>query len=436
MPKYTLFLVFIPVLVILQSCQKDKLEVVPKTYNLYQPVFVDMDDYRQNAGTLETARPIRNPGGVLTYGDYLFISEVNAGIHIIQNAEPSNPRIIGFIALSGVDELSIRDNFLYAADYVDLAIFDLSNPEIPELVQRSQNLFTDFIDQTDKGILVDYELAEQQLTVAVNDPNYQKDIFWVESEQAYAVEQSLKPIDGSIASRDGKEALNIKPNPVSSGLARVQSKFSISDNYLYFIKDEILQIRTFSSGGVPQANAQMDEFGQIQSVLAYDNYLVLSGDRGLFVLDNRVRSAPRLIENFRSYTTCSPTFFMGNFGYIGVRTGACGRYTSNRGIFVHNFSEPEPVLWQILAADNPYDIEIVGQQVLIADGANGILIHRTESSTAEGVIMQADQFIEQDAFQLTAIPGSSIVVVVGESGIHQYDFSQPETPQQLSVIPL
>ncbi|PHN06610.1 LVIVD repeat-containing protein [Flavilitoribacter nigricans] len=435
MPKHTLFFTLLVSALFFQSCQKDGAEMVSKEYRLYKPVYLDMEDYRPTSGILASNPEIDRPDRMLTYGNYLFISDRRAGIHIVDNADPVNPQLVNFIQMPGIDELCIRENYLYVGDFADLVVFDISNPANPELLQRSPYFFSDLEGLTARGVLIDFELEERKITVNVDDPNYQNDIFWIESEQAYAVEQSLREVGGRFTARDGLEFLDITPNPISSDRVRNQYKFSLYGDNFYLVKNERLQVYNFNNGLIPVASYSLDDCREVRSVRAFENYLLVYGERGLFVMDTRNPGVPQLIELFGSYNPCLPSFFTGNYGYIGVRTGACGRYTSSKGVYVHDFSEKEPVLWQVLNAESPWDIEVVNEQTLVADWTSGLKVF-SKPERPEPIERSAESIIDIRAFYIEHIPGSNIAVIGAIDGIYQYDFSKPGEPELLSVLPV
>lgn len=66
---------------------------------------------------LLNSRAIESPGKIYTYGKFLLVNEVNRGIHIFNNENPTDPKAIGFIQLTGNTDMAIRNDILYA-DYL------------------------------------------------------------------------------------------------------------------------------------------------------------------------------------------------------------------------------------------------------------------------------------------------------------------------------
>ena len=104
------------------------------------PVYLSYRDLRQ-AVRVESARPPDNLGRIYIYGDYLFLNEVNQGLHIVDNRNPESPETLAFIRIPGNTEVAIRDNYLYADSYVDLITLDLNDPLNIQLIGRQQDIF-------------------------------------------------------------------------------------------------------------------------------------------------------------------------------------------------------------------------------------------------------------------------------------------------------
>ncbi|MEQ9302665.1 MAG: hypothetical protein RJQ14_02015 [Marinoscillum sp.] len=56
----------------------------------YEPIYATDEDFQI---TKESGRSIGRAGKIYSYGSVLLINEVNKGIHVIDNADPTNPRI-------------------------------------------------------------------------------------------------------------------------------------------------------------------------------------------------------------------------------------------------------------------------------------------------------------------------------------------------------
>lgn len=136
------------------------------------PVYMSYAHLRQ-AVQIEVARPPDRLGRVYLYQNYVFLNEVNEGIHVIDNTDPTTPINLGFIRVPGNTDIAIRDNFLYADSYIDLIVLDLSNPTEIQLVGRQENIFpydafqnipyniqlSSYDIEAERGVIVSYRLS-------------------------------------------------------------------------------------------------------------------------------------------------------------------------------------------------------------------------------------------------------------------------------------
>ena len=138
----------------LAGCEDKVTEMV--TYKINEPVFMPTETFRNSVKVTAEPHNITKLGKMCFYNDYLYISEPEKGIHIIDNHNPSNPQIVGFIELLGNADLAIRNGLLYADSYIDLVWFDVSNPSQPELKGRLDSIFTTALPMTENQYGIDY----------------------------------------------------------------------------------------------------------------------------------------------------------------------------------------------------------------------------------------------------------------------------------------
>ena len=98
---------FFALLAALAACAHDD---NPEIVQGYRPIYNPVDI---TGIVLQEAQPVRYPGKIYRYGDYLLINEYNRGIHLFDNKKPEAPTPIGFIHILGNRELAIRNNVLY-----------------------------------------------------------------------------------------------------------------------------------------------------------------------------------------------------------------------------------------------------------------------------------------------------------------------------------
>ena len=93
---------------LLMACDYTYTEKV--SYQINEPVFMSEATFRSSVKVTKEQREISNYGKICFYNGYLFISESEVGIHILDNRNPSQPHNVGFIELLGNADIAIRDN--------------------------------------------------------------------------------------------------------------------------------------------------------------------------------------------------------------------------------------------------------------------------------------------------------------------------------------
>lgn len=121
----------------MSSCKKDKCNQTV-TYATYVPVYMSYADMRNGVKT-GPAQPLKNPGKIYLMGNYIFVNEINQGIHVIDNSNPASPQNIAFISIPGNVDLATNGNTLYADSYIDLLSFNISNINNITLANRIQS---------------------------------------------------------------------------------------------------------------------------------------------------------------------------------------------------------------------------------------------------------------------------------------------------------
>lgn len=146
-------------LCVLMGCKDDGVRVEVVRYAINEPVFMSISEFRNSVKVTDEVVPITKRGKICFYKDYLYISSPDKGIHIVDNRNPASPRIAGFVELIGNEDLSIKDDKLYADSYVDLVWFDISDPERPELEGRVENAFRYALPTIENGYGFDYNMC-------------------------------------------------------------------------------------------------------------------------------------------------------------------------------------------------------------------------------------------------------------------------------------
>jgi hypothetical protein len=121
----------------LTACTPSKTEL--GEVDAYVPVYASVATAKTISA--QPARAITNAGKIVALGNTLFQVEVGAGVHVINMANPSSPQKLVFIEIAGCNEMSIKNGFVFANNFNDLVVVNISNLASPDVVKRIDNAF-------------------------------------------------------------------------------------------------------------------------------------------------------------------------------------------------------------------------------------------------------------------------------------------------------
>ncbi|NUM32033.1 MAG: hypothetical protein HUU47_06885 [Bacteroidetes bacterium] len=113
---------------LLSSCNQNENNVqIPKVTIGLKPIYFDSSNIDKIIYST-TPKTLISPGKIFKYGSLLLVSDSNIGIHIIDNADKTNPTKISFINIPGNIDLALKGNYLYADCNGNLITIDISDP--------------------------------------------------------------------------------------------------------------------------------------------------------------------------------------------------------------------------------------------------------------------------------------------------------------------
>jgi hypothetical protein len=136
--RYLLF----AIAVIIYSCTPAVEPRIPKpapNTKTYVPIYIPRTEAQKVV--YQPPKPIVNSGKIYVIGNYLLQVEVDSGIHIIDYANRTAPRKVGFIKSLFCSEMGIKGGFLYINNVDDLVVLNITDINNPVEVNRIPNAF-------------------------------------------------------------------------------------------------------------------------------------------------------------------------------------------------------------------------------------------------------------------------------------------------------
>ena len=399
------------------------------TYRAQRQFFISSADLRSGVKTLP-AQVMEKPGKLYVRGTYLFINEQKRGIHLIDNANPSAPREVSFLAIPGNTDIAVRGNVLYADSYIDLLAFDISDVLNAKLLKRVENAFpSGSVD----GLHWNFDQFRQQIVdtrwVTVTDvrdtdcENGSNGGGWGRNQTT----SSFSAMDGgSVALSMGQKSAN--PN-AGTGTGGSMARFALYDKYLYAVTNSNMALFDIGQPGNPTKTTTVTLGWGIETIFPYGKNLFIGSTTGMHIYDNSNPALPVRLSTFQHAMRCDPVVVDGDYASVTLQAGnLCGGATSQLDV-VDLKNLRAPTLVKSYPMEKPYGLGVDGKTLFVCD--NGL---KTFNAANPLSLSQVQHFKNMNAYDV--IPLNGTLLLIGKDGFYQYDYSDPKALKLLSVIPV
>jgi hypothetical protein len=407
---------------IFYSCEDTTL----REYTGYAPVYLSYIDLR-SAVTQEQNVALKNPGKIYFKDNYIFIVEELKGIHVFDNTNPASPVKKTFVRLPGVVDISISGNIMYADSYVDIVVLnveDINNIHevgriadiLPYTVPATENTKfpTAYVDK-DKGVVVDWELRTIKEKVNLNPTPYP--VYW-NYDLSY-----MKEMNASGAST-GVSGSGV-------GIGGSMARFGIKNNILYLVDHTTLKMFDISNKTAPLKINEFYTSQNVETMFLTDNNMFLGTTTGMLVYDISDPAMPIPQALFTHAKSCDPVIVSDTLAYITQRTGTTCGWGLNVLDVVSVKNINQPVLIKSYPLINPYGLGKDGDLLFICDGTAGLKVY--DASNPSDIINHLI-FSYPDIKAYDVIPIGSVLVLIGDDGLYQYNYSDVRNIKLISSI--
>ena len=379
-------------------------------YLVAVPVYENMNTYRNDIQIDGPQSTSSDDGKIYVTANHLFYIAQEAGVHIFDNSDPANPVNTAFIEIPGVHDIAIKDNYLYADNFMDLTVFDISNLDQIEIVQTVENSVTYYPE------LPDTEYIDW------NSEGYESGDFLV----GYRMEYRHELPQMEWLSEDGGDPANY-----NGGQGGSFAKFQINNNALYTADSWKINVFNISE---PENTSYVNYFypetwvGEFETMYKLKNYLFIGSTQGMAVYDATNEFSLQYVSAFSHATGCDPVVAKDNFAYLTIRGGNfCGATESQVNVIgIEDIINPYLVSAYLL--DEPYGIGIHDTTLFVGTGENGLKIFDA-SNPAELVLMN-----EMDINTYDVIPLTESLILVGGGTVTQFSYGENYTLNEISSI--
>jgi len=405
---------------VMPGCMDKTTEKITYTANV--PVYMSYPEFRASFHVSEPVE-ISKPGKIYFKDNYLFVNEIEKGIHVIDNTNPADPKKIAFYDITGNVDMAVRGNILYADSYIDLVAIDITDINNPVEKGRLKNIFPEIIPEGDKwypyamvdkskGVITGWEV--KSITEEIErGSTWGRLIF--KGEFMYAAMS-----DGAGNWSSG------------AGTGGSMARFMLNDNNLYLIAHPWM-MKTVDIAK-PDKMSIIDSVSvsrNMETLFKMGNKLFVGTTTGRLIFDMTTAVKPVQISSYDHITACDPVVADGKYAYVTLRTGT--RCSNGRNLLdvIDISSITNPYLVKSYPLFNPHGLGVDGNLLFVCDGKAGLKIY-DKSDPLAIITNQLAHYPDFDTFDV--IPWNGVLMLVGEKGIYQYDYSDPLKIKQISHI--
>lgn len=414
-----LFCIF---LLISFGCE-DNYEIEQK-YSYFEPVYTTTAEIRASVG-LTPPQTIKEAGKIYIKDNWLFVNEVGKGIHIIDNTNPADPIIKGFLTIPGNYDLAIKGNILYADSYIDLLAIDISDKANIKIAKRLEGIFSVYnrmgsgIDPV-KGIITSWEQKEN---VIVTTSKGQAMIqpwggFWFDRGVAFAQLSSVK-------------TAAVPGNPSTSGIGGSMARFTIEGDYLYMLDAGSIHSVSIEALTNPVVKSKSMIAWDIETIFPHNGILFFGAQSGMYIYGLADPEKPNRISQYTHVRSCDPVVVEGDLAYVTLRSGTTCQGFTNQLEVINIKDLTNPVLLKIYPMTNPHGLGIDNKNLFVCDGDDGLKVY---DATDHLKISDNQLAHYKNINTYDVIPYQNVAIMTGKDGIYQYDYSNPKDIKQMSRL--
>lgn len=416
--KKLMSLFCVSLICLLCGCNDDMKVKETITYTVNKPVLMSVDVFRSSVKVTTQPEEITQKGKICFYEGYLYISEPGKGIHIIDNRNPASPASVGFIELIGNVDVAIRNNILYADSYIDLVGFDISNPALPVLKSRLENVFPQSYPPIEEGY-IDSELCNLAAT------NGNIVVGWTQEEETHTLEyyKNEQVYNDAMTNSSGGSSGG------SIGVNGSMSRFGLYKDYLYVVLNDYMSIFNLAGDKPEKAVENMYIGGSVETIFSYKDCMFMGTPTGMIIYSVANPLKPEYQSMMWHVYGCDPVVVENDIAYVTVHSGNnCGQNFNELIILnVKDVKNPQPIVSYTMT--KPKGLGIDNGTLFLCD--DGLKIYNAEDPQT----LMANRLAHYSGMEgYDVIPHDNVLMMIADDGIYQYDYSNLKEIKQLSKL--
>jgi len=209
------------------------------------------------------------------------------------------------------------------------------------------------------------------------------------------------------------------------------ARFALTSTHLYAVEDDNLKVyQIMDDGALEKINTIALNPG-VETIFARDHWVYLGTNDAMVTFDITNPADPVFVSSYSHFVSCDPVVVQDTLAFVTLRTYSC-RPSSTNQLEIINIKNPQqPIPLGSYSLNSPYGLGIDGNLLFICEGESGLTVLNVEDPFSIKLIKR---YADDNAFDV--IPNDGTLIMTGNDGVAQYDYTNPEAITKLSLIPV
>ena len=250
---------------------------------------------------------------------------MDRGIHVINNANPSQPVNVAFIDIPGNMDMAVKGNILYADLYTDLVAIDITDPLNVKVKKVIEGVFPyrywggGFVGPAVNSDLIVTDWVKKDTTVT-SSCSQTGLVVGPRRRCVFRFHQALP----TVPLRAGSSPMSSSSSPIGAGGS--MARFTIMNERLYTVSISDLDVFNITNSADPQHTNTINVGGwNIETIYPFKNKLFIGSRSGMFIYNVVNADAPAPAGQFQHARSCDPVIADDNYAYVTLRSGTNAR---------------------------------------------------------------------------------------------------------------
>ncbi|MBS1606602.1 MAG: hypothetical protein JST42_28360 [Bacteroidetes bacterium] len=397
--------------ILLPGCLKDK---VKKTYTMYIPVYTKKTIVMSSING-DPGHALAKAGQIYIKDSYIYLNELNSGIHVIDNSDPAHPVQVAFLNIPGNQNIGIRGNILFADMYSDLLAIDISNIRQVKIIDTLLNAIPYRNFGQNENVITGW--IKKDTTVDVETRTGTPIMYDVPGTPYYSVTNNAA---AAAASSLGSGSI---------GLAGSTATMALVGDYLYVIPEpHSLNTINVSDPSKLAMSSAISAGYDIETIFPIRNRLLLGSKTGVYLFSLDHPDHPTSLGQFSHGRACDPVIADPNYAYVTLRSGTSCGGASNELDVLSAQDLTQVSMLKSYPMTNPSGLAKDGSVLFVCDGPDVKVFDASDPSN----LKQLGSLQISGAYDVIA--SNHVLLVASPTGLDQFDYSDPSHIVSLSHL--